>query len=59
MVLKALFTGVALDRIVNLDDRLNPELARMASDYASARRAAGRSVPADLWRATAAGRSRS
>lgn len=48
MVLKALFTGVALDRIVGLEGRLTPELARMAADYASERRAAGRSVPADI-----------
>jgi hypothetical protein len=31
-----------------LRERLNPELARMASDFAAERRAAGRSVPADL-----------
>jgi hypothetical protein len=54
MVLKALFTGVALARIVKLDQRVTPELARMASDYASERRAAGRSVPADIGRLTGA-----
>jgi hypothetical protein len=48
MALKAAFTGVALARIVALRERLNPELARMASDFAAERRAAGRSVPADL-----------
>lgn len=48
MVLKALFTGVALARIVGLERRRNPELARMARDYASERRAAGRSVPQDI-----------
>lgn len=48
MVLKALFTGVALRRIRGLGDRITPELARMAADYASERRAAGRSVPADI-----------
>jgi hypothetical protein len=48
MVLKALFTGVALKRIVGLDRRLTPDLARMASDYAGERRAAGRSVPSDI-----------
>ncbi len=52
MVLKALFTGVALDRIVGLDGRLTPELARMARGYASERRAARRSVPADIGRLT-------
>ena len=52
MVLKALFVGVAVDRIVGLDGRLTPELARMAADYASERRAAGRSVPSDIARLT-------
>ncbi len=55
MVLKALFVGVAVDRIVGLDGRLTPELARMAADYASERRAAGRSVPSDIARLTARG----
>jgi len=48
MVLKAVFTGVALARILGLDARRTPELARMAADYAAERRAAGRPVPADL-----------
>jgi hypothetical protein len=48
MVLKALFNGIALNRIVELPSRLNPELSRMASDYADERRAAGRSVPPDI-----------
>ena len=48
MVLKAMFNGVALARIVGLARRAGPELARMASDYAAERRAAGRSVPADI-----------
>jgi hypothetical protein len=48
MVLKALFMGVALTRIVGLQTRLNPHLSRMAADYAAERRAAGRPVPADL-----------
>lgn len=48
MVLKAMFTGVRIERIVGLAGRLNPELSRMARDYAAERRAAGRSVPPDL-----------
>lgn len=48
MVLKALFNDVAMDRIVGLSHRRNPELARMAGDYADERRAAGRTVPADI-----------
>ena len=53
MVLKALFNGVALARITDLAARANPQLARMALDYASERRAAGRSIPADIGLATA------
>jgi hypothetical protein len=52
LVLKALFNGVALARIQGLAGRRNPELARMATDYAAERRAAGRSVPADIDLAT-------
>ena len=48
MVLKAMFTGVRLERIVGLARRLNPDLSRMARDYAAERRAAGRRVPEDL-----------
>jgi hypothetical protein len=48
MILKALFLGVALARVEGLDRRRNAELARMAAAYASERRAAGRSVPADI-----------
>jgi hypothetical protein len=48
VVLKALFNGIALTRVVGLPARLNPELSRMARDYAAERTAAGRIVPADL-----------
>lgn len=48
LVLKALFIGAPLARVVGLRRRLNPDLSRMARDYASERRAAGRTVPADL-----------
>ena len=48
LVLKALFNKVALERIVGLADRRNPDLTRMAADYASERRAAGRTVPSDI-----------
>ena len=49
MVLKALFNSIALERIVGLTQRRNPDLARMADDYVSEREAAGRVVPADIW----------
>jgi len=52
MVLKALFLGVALERIAGLEQRVTPELRRMAIDYASERQAAGRSIPGDMWRLT-------
>lgn len=48
MVLKALSLGTALDRIIGLEQRMTPELTRMAADYASERRAAGRSIPTDV-----------
>ena len=48
MILKALFNKVSLGRVVGLAGRITPELARMAEGYASERRAAGRTVPADI-----------
>jgi hypothetical protein len=48
MVLKAVFTGAPLSKVVGLSGRLNPELRRMAEDYARERRAAGRPVPEDI-----------
>lgn len=52
LVMKSLFNGVRLERIVGLGGRLNAELTRMATDYAAERRAAGRTVPADIGLAT-------
>jgi hypothetical protein len=48
MVLKALFNSIELSRVFGLASRLNPELSRMASDYAAEREAAGRTLPADI-----------
>lgn len=48
MVLKAVFTGMPLARIVGLAGRTTPALRRMAADFRSERRAAGRAVPPDL-----------
>lgn len=48
MVLKALFNGIGLDRIVGLPARRNAELSRMARDYAAERQSAGRTIPPDI-----------
>ena len=48
LVMKALFCDVELGRIRGLGARVNAELRRMATDYASERRAAGRPVPRDI-----------
>ena len=50
MVLKALFVDSELAPITGLDDRANPELARILIDYARERWAAGRPVTPELWR---------
>jgi hypothetical protein len=50
MVLKALFVDSRLAPIIGLDQRANPELARILIDYARERWAAGRPVTEELWR---------
>jgi hypothetical protein len=47
LVLKALFIGAPVARIVGLSARVTPELERMVAAFASERRAAGRDVPPD------------
>jgi hypothetical protein len=46
-VMKAIFNGVSVRRIEELERCITPELSRMAAGYASERRAAGRPVPED------------
>jgi len=48
MVLKAVFTGAPLARVIGLADRTTARLRRMAADFRDERRASGRPVPADL-----------
>jgi hypothetical protein len=48
MAMKAVFVEAPVARIEGLAERRNPELLRMARDYASERRAAGRPVPDDV-----------
>jgi hypothetical protein len=45
--MKAIFMEVSIHRIEGLEARITPELTRMATSYASERRAAGRPVPPD------------
>lgn len=54
MILKSLFVGLAIDRVIGLQQRTNPELSRMCEDYIDERQAAGRTLPADIWLALAA-----
>jgi len=49
VVLKCLFNGLPVGRIMGLDRRAGAELARMCEDYRDERVAAGRAVPPDIW----------
>jgi len=53
MVMKAFFMGIFINPILQLDETINEDLARMALDYMEEREAAGRAVPFDLWRVVA------
>jgi hypothetical protein len=48
-VIKAIFVEAPVWRIWGLDERLDPELARMALDLADERRSAGRAINPELW----------
>jgi hypothetical protein len=48
MVLKAIFVGVKVERILGLEERVGEDLVRMTQDFAAERRAAGRPVPEDV-----------
>ena len=49
MILKTLFVDSRLSPIIGLEQRANPELARILVDYAQERWAAGRPVTGELW----------
>ncbi len=49
LVIKALFLDLPLYRIAGLDNRMTPELTRMALDWAAERTSAGRSFHTGLW----------
>ena len=49
MIMKAFFTDKQMNRIQGLDERANKELARILTDYAQERHAAGRGVDPMLW----------
>lgn len=53
LVMKAFFTDKPVDRIYRLDQRANAELAKILSDYAHERWAAGRRINPQLWRCVA------
>lgn len=51
LVLKSLFMELPITTLPGLAGRMNPELSRMCADYVDERRAAGRTVPRDIWTA--------
>lgn len=53
LVLKALFTGLGIGRVVGLVRRANTELSMMCRDYVEERERAFRDVPRDIWLALA------
>lgn len=48
-VMKAIFMGLPLTEVADLEARTDDELRRMVRDYVAERRAAGRDVPPDAW----------
>jgi hypothetical protein len=49
MVVKCVFSGVAIETIVGLDERRNDDLVKMMRDLVSERHAAGRTLPASVY----------
>ena len=48
-ILKCLFCGIPLAAVSGVGERADAELARMLSDFAAERVAAGRLIPEDVW----------
>ncbi|GAB4033846.1 EboA domain-containing protein [Spirosoma gilvum] len=48
LVMKAFFTGKDITQIIGLQERKNARLTQILTDYAAERRAAGRSLPANI-----------
>jgi hypothetical protein len=48
MVVKCVFGGIAIDSMVGLGERRNPEVVRMLRDLVSERHAAGRALPQEV-----------
>ncbi len=53
LVMKAAFVRAPLERIVGLNRRENPELARMALEYVEEQESAGRGFPNAIWQVIA------
>lgn len=53
LVMKAVFVGAPVDRILGLERRANPELARMGMEYIDQQESATRKFPPELWLAIA------
>ncbi len=50
LIVKTFFVGTSLQEVVGLEKRVNPRLARMLTDLAHERWAAGRHFSPELWR---------
>ena len=49
-VLKAIFCEVSIESFMGIDRLADPELSRRLAEFANEREAAGRTVPAEVWR---------
>lgn len=49
LIMKAFFSEKAVEQITGFRERTNERLARIATDYAQERRAAGRTIHPELW----------